>query len=118
MRADAEAREQHCSCLSPLARKADLSLDVEQNRKLIRHIEIGGNKTLLYGGNVNIYHGSNSDYARLIEMLTAHSAAGTRVIPATGPDFGFVSSRCLAWTLTALASQSACRTHTRPSRCR
>ena len=72
----------------PLARHADLSLDVDQNRKLIRHIEDGGFKTLLYGGNANVYHCSLHDYARLLELLAAHTADTTRVIPAIGPDFG------------------------------
>ena len=72
----------------PLARCADLSLDVEQNRKLIRHIEAGGHRTLLYGGNANIYHCSIHDYAHLLELLAANTAATTRVIPAIGPDFG------------------------------
>ena len=72
----------------PLARHADLSLDVDQNRKLIRHIEGGGFKTLVYGGNANIYHCSLHDYARLLELLAANSADTTRVIPAIGPDFG------------------------------
>ncbi len=72
----------------PLARHADLSLDLEQNRKLIRHIEGGGFKTLLYGGNANIYHCSLHDYARLLELLAANSADATRVVPAIGPDFG------------------------------
>ena len=72
----------------PLARHADLSLDVEQNRKLIRYIEAGGFRTLLYGGNANIYHCSLHDYAQLLELLAANTAATTRVIPAIGPDFG------------------------------
>ena len=38
-----------------LARRADLSLDDAQNRKLIKHIEAGGFRTLLYGGNANLY---------------------------------------------------------------
>ena len=72
----------------PLARQSDLSLDVVQNCKLIRHMEDGGFKTLLYGGNANIYHCSLHDYARLLELLAAHTADTTRVIPAIGPDFG------------------------------
>ena len=72
----------------PLARHADLSLDVDQNRKLIRHMEDGGFKNLLYGGNANMYHCSLHDYARLLELLAANTADTTRVIPAIGPDFG------------------------------
>ena len=37
----------------PLARRSNLSLDVDANQKLIRHIEAGGVRTLLYGGNAN-----------------------------------------------------------------
>jgi dihydrodipicolinate synthase/N-acetylneuraminate lyase len=72
----------------PLARRADLSLDDAQNRKLIRHIEAGGFRTLLYGGNANLYHTSIRDYAHLLEQLAVDAATTTRVIPAIGPDFG------------------------------
>ena len=72
----------------PLARDADLRIDTAQNRKLIRHIEAGGQRILLYGGNANIYHTAVSEYAQLLEMLAENSADTTRVIPAIGPDFG------------------------------
>lgn len=72
----------------PLARRADLSLDEAQNHKLMRHIEGGGFRTLLYGGNANLYHTSISEYGRLLDMLAAGAAPTTRVIPAIGPDFG------------------------------
>lgn len=72
----------------PLARRADLSLDAEQNGQLIRHIEAGGFKTLLYGGNANLYHTSIGEYGQLLDMLANAAANTTRVIPAIGPDFG------------------------------
>ena len=72
----------------PLARRADLSLDMVQNQRLIRHIEAGGIRTLLYGGNANLYHCSLQDYAQMLAMLAASAAPDTRVIPAIGPDFG------------------------------
>lgn len=72
----------------PLARRADLSLDEAQNHKLIRHIEAGGFRTLLYGGNANLYHTSMGEYGQLLDMLAASAADATRVIPAIGPDFG------------------------------
>jgi dihydrodipicolinate synthase/N-acetylneuraminate lyase len=72
----------------PLARRADLSIDEAQNRKLIRHIEAGGIRTLLYGGNANLYHTSIRDYGLLLEQLADSAVATTRVIPAIGPDFG------------------------------
>jgi len=72
----------------PLARRADLSLDAAQNHQLIRHIEAGGFRTLLYGGNANLYHTSMGEYGELLDLLAAGAAATTRVIPAIGPDFG------------------------------
>ena len=72
----------------PLARNADLSLNVAQNQRLIRHMEAGGQRILLYGGNANLYHCGMQDYAQMLEMLCASAASSTRVIPAVGPDFG------------------------------
>ncbi|MBP0590085.1 dihydrodipicolinate synthase family protein [Paraburkholderia sp. LEh10] len=72
----------------PLARRADLSLDIDANQKLIRHIEAGGVRTLLYGGNANFYHVAVSEYRELLDMLSSSAAPATRVIPAIGPDFG------------------------------
>ena len=72
----------------PLARHADLSLNAAQNRALIRHIEAGGIRTLLYGGNANLYHTSVHEYGELLAMLAESAADTTRVIPAIGPDFG------------------------------
>lgn len=72
----------------PLARRADLSLDADANQTLIRHIEAGGVRTLLYGGNANFYHVAVSEYREVLDMLAVSAASTTRVIPAVGPDFG------------------------------
>jgi dihydrodipicolinate synthase/N-acetylneuraminate lyase len=72
----------------PLARRADLSLDAAENHKLIRHIEAGGLRTLLYGGNANLYHTPVHEYGELLALLADGAADTTRVIPAIGPDFG------------------------------
>lgn len=72
----------------PLARHADLSIDVEQNRKLVRHIESGNQRILLYGGNANLYHCGIADYGQMLDMLASAAGNDTRVIPAIGPDFG------------------------------
>ncbi len=72
----------------PLARRADLSIDEAQNQRLIRHVEDGGLRILLYGGNANLYHCGLQDYAQMLDMLASSTAASTRVIPAIGPDFG------------------------------
>ncbi|HKT94043.1 MAG TPA: dihydrodipicolinate synthase family protein [Paraburkholderia sp.] len=84
----------------PLARRPDFSLDVEQNRKLIRHMEAGGIRTLLYGGNANLYHVAVSEFRELLDMLADLTAPETRVIPAIGPDYGKMldQARILAQT--------------------
>ncbi|WP_233868450.1 dihydrodipicolinate synthase family protein [Paraburkholderia adhaesiva] len=84
----------------PLARRPDLSLDVEENRRLIRHMEAGGLRTLLYGGNANLYHVAVSEYRELLDMLADLTGPDTRVIPAIGPDFGKMQdqARILAQT--------------------
>lgn len=84
----------------PLARRADLSVDVAENRKLIRHIEAGGVTTLLYGGNANFYHVAVSEYRELLDMLAESAASTTRVIPSIGPDYGKMldQARILAQT--------------------
>ncbi|RQH09004.1 dihydrodipicolinate synthase family protein [Paraburkholderia dinghuensis] len=84
----------------PLARRSDLSLDVEENRRLIRHMEAGGIRTLLYGGNANLYHVAVSEYRELLDMLADLAGPDTRVIPAIGPDFGKMQdqARILAQT--------------------
>ena len=84
----------------PLARRPDLSLDVEANARLIRHMEAGGIRTLLYGGNANLYHVAVSEYRELLDMLAELTGPQTRVIPAIGPDFGKMQdqARILAQT--------------------
>lgn len=72
----------------PLARRADLSLDPAQNQALIRHIEAGGLRILLYGGNANLYHIGMAEYGQMLDMLAQQAAPTSRVIPAIGPDFG------------------------------
>jgi dihydrodipicolinate synthase/N-acetylneuraminate lyase len=84
----------------PLARRADFSLDAAQNRALLTHIEAGGVRTVLYGGNANLYHVAVSEYRELLDMLADCASPQTRVIPAIGPDFGKMldQARILAQT--------------------
>ena len=72
----------------PLARNGDLTLDREENAKLIRHLETGGVTTLLYGGNANFYNIALSEYAGTLAFLAETAAPGTWVIPSVGPDYG------------------------------
>ena len=72
----------------PLARNADLSLDRTANAALIRHIEQGGVRTLMYGGNANFYNVGLAEYPALLDMLLELAGPDTWVIPSVGPDFG------------------------------
>jgi len=72
----------------PLARNADLSLNVAANKALIRHLEAGGVRTLMYGGNANFYNIGVRDYHKVLEMLENLAGEDSWVIPSIGPDFG------------------------------
>ena len=72
----------------PLARRADFALDPAANRALIRHLEDGGVRTLMYGGNANFYHLPTSEYAATVDFLAETAGAGTWVIPSAGADYG------------------------------
>jgi len=72
----------------PLARGRDMSLNEAENLKLIRHIEAGGVRTLLYGGNANFYHLPLGEYDRALSFLASAAGADTLVIPSAGPAFG------------------------------
>lgn len=74
----------------PLARNADGSLNRDENRKIIRHLEAGGVTTLLYGGNAILAHVSISEYAGLLAMLTELAGEQSLVIPSVGPGFGMM----------------------------
>jgi dihydrodipicolinate synthase/N-acetylneuraminate lyase len=65
----------------PLCRNSDLSLSEAENTKLIRHIESGGIRTLLYGGNANFYHMPLSEYDEVLSYLEQAAGAETLVIP-------------------------------------
>jgi dihydrodipicolinate synthase/N-acetylneuraminate lyase len=72
----------------PLARRADLSLDPAANRALIRHLEEGGVRTLMYGGNANFYHLPTSEFAATLELVAGTVRDDTWVIPSAGADYG------------------------------
>lgn len=72
----------------PLARRADLSLDRDANRAIVRHLEGGGVRSLMYGGNANFYHLGVSDYARTVDALAEIVGADTWLLPSAGPDYG------------------------------
>ena len=72
----------------PLARTEDYSLSIPDNRRIIEHIEKGGIRTLLYGGNANLYHLRPEEYGALLEIIAGAAAEETLVIPSVGPTYG------------------------------
>jgi hypothetical protein len=76
--------------LPPLARAQDLALSPEQNHRLIRSIEAGGIRVLLYGSNAVLQHLRPSEYAPLLAMLEQIAGPDTVVIPSIGPSHGLM----------------------------
>jgi dihydrodipicolinate synthase/N-acetylneuraminate lyase len=72
----------------PLCRTKEYALDETENTKLIRHIEAGGIRTLLYGGNANFYHVSIAEYDQVLWYLSGAADPKTLIIPSAGPAFG------------------------------
>lgn len=72
----------------PLARHADLTLNRAANQALIRHLEAGGVRSLMYGGNANFYHLPVSEYEATLDFLAEAAGADTWVLPSAGPDYG------------------------------
>ncbi|MBG88905.1 MAG: dihydrodipicolinate synthase family protein [Verrucomicrobiales bacterium] len=72
----------------PLARNPDLTVNADENRKIVDHIEKGGISTLLYGGNANFYHLRPSEFEPLIGTLADIAGEDTLVIPSAGPAYG------------------------------
>ncbi|SMH44401.1 dihydrodipicolinate synthase family protein [Azospirillum agricola] len=80
--------ERSVIAVPPLARNADLSLNREENRKLVQHLERGGVSTLLYGGNANLYNIGTGEFPELLALLRDIAGPETWVIPSIGPDYG------------------------------
>ena len=72
----------------PLARDADLKVCATENTKIMRHLEAGGVRTLLYGGNAVFYHIALAEYADTLAILQENTGDETVVIPSVGPAFG------------------------------
>jgi dihydrodipicolinate synthase/N-acetylneuraminate lyase len=84
----AEILTQSVIAVPPLAHRTNLDIDPAENGKLIRHIENGGVRTLLYGGNANLYHLPLRPYDWLLGFLSSNTGPDTLVIPSVGPAWG------------------------------
>lgn len=72
----------------PLARDSQFNVCPRENANIIRFLETGGIRSLLYGGNAVFYHVGSSEYADLMTLLTDTAGAQTMVVPSIGPSFG------------------------------
>ena len=72
----------------PLARDATERVVRDENIRLIRHLEAGGIRILLYGGNAIFYHLRPSEYASTLTLLAEAAGPDTVVIPSAGPSYG------------------------------
>lgn len=88
----------------PLCRASDDTLCKTENEKLVRHIEAGGIRSLLYGGNANLYHIRISEYAQLLEMLADIAGPETLVVPSVGPAYGMMMDQAELLKSTAFPS--------------
>jgi dihydrodipicolinate synthase/N-acetylneuraminate lyase len=85
---DPKQLSQSVIAVPPMARDQNLKICVANNRKLIQHIESGGVRSLLYGGNAVLYHVMLSEYGEMLEMLSEIPRRDTVVIPSVGPAYG------------------------------
>lgn len=72
----------------PLCRDATGAVSATENQRLIRHLEAGGIRLLLYGGNANFYNLRPSEFARTLDILETAAGPETVVIPSVGPYYG------------------------------
>jgi dihydrodipicolinate synthase/N-acetylneuraminate lyase len=72
----------------PLCRNKDLSLSKARNNRLIKHMYKGGIRTLLYGGNANLYNIAVSEYHSMLRMLQELAPEDMWIVPSVGPMYG------------------------------
>ena len=84
----AEQLRQSVIAVPPLARDASFEVCRRENEKMIRFLEAGGIRSLLYGGNAVFYHIRLSEYANVLSMLAETAGNETVVVPSIGPAYG------------------------------
>jgi dihydrodipicolinate synthase/N-acetylneuraminate lyase len=72
----------------PMARDAAGNVCAIQNKRIVSHLENGGVRSILYGGNAVFYHIALSEFAATLAMLAEISANDTVIVPSIGPAYG------------------------------
>lgn len=71
-----------------MARDGDGKVCRQENAKIIRFLESGGVRSLLYGGNAVFYHIRLSEFAETLGLLAELAGDETTVVPSFGPAYG------------------------------
>jgi len=82
--------ERSVIAVPPLARTTELAIHLEPNQTMVRHLEDGGVRSILYGGNANFYHLRLEEYADILDALADMADSDTKVIPSVGPTYGMM----------------------------
>ncbi|TWT98415.1 dihydrodipicolinate synthase family protein [Stieleria varia] len=77
----------------PLARDANGIVCPDENEKIIRYLEQGGVRSILYGGNAVFYHMRLSEYDEVLRMLAQRSGDETVIVPSIGPAYGVAADQ-------------------------
>lgn len=77
----------------PLARNGAGAVCPIENAKIIGHLESGGVRSILYGGNAVFYHLALSEYALTLSMIADASGPETVIVPSIGPAYGLASDQ-------------------------
>lgn len=85
---DPDHLSQSVFAVPPLARDGDGEVCATENAKLIRFLESGGIRSLLYGGNAVFYHMRLSEFANTLTMISETAGEETTVVPSIGPSYG------------------------------
>ncbi len=72
----------------PLSRDNNHDINRDENAKIIRHIEDGGVRIFLYGGNANFYHIRPSEFEGALAMIEECAGEDSIMIPSAGPAYG------------------------------
>ncbi len=79
--------------LPPIARLADGSPNLSENRRINDWLRSAGVSSFMYGGVANLFNVSLRAYGPLLDMVEGMAATDDWVVPAIGPDFGKASDQ-------------------------
>ncbi len=72
----------------PLALDEGGGIEDAANRALVDHMQAGGIRTILWGGNANVYGMGAARFADLIDRIEGWVGADVWAVPSVGPDAG------------------------------